>query len=302
MKKSRGADFWKIITFIVIVLLVLGIAFLFSDYNDPNNLVPNSNSLSGNVILDQNPLTTAELVAGVSLDSRWNVFIWNNDLTENLAPATALASILENVEYVYSYNEGTFYFNPNGNYASYTTHSYYGALPLTEIEPGHKYGVFLKTSDTLSYGEESNDPAELLIILPDGTQIDPATGEIVTIFNNQMNIVTFDDAMNEAINSDNPITIEGATCSDADIDQSRLSLGRIDFGDFGFFADCFGRTEADAGCIAENFGKLDFDNDGYIGQLDLGFFGSCFAQRSCSVSGPRTQESCEAEPEGVWLW
>jgi hypothetical protein len=303
VNKKGMTDIWKIVLFIILILIVMGIAYSFSSNNNdpdnlvPDNLLPDDLSITGNAILAQDPLTTQELTAGVRLDRRSNIIIWTIGLNENLAPAVAFSSILPNLGYLYDYNRKLYYFNPNGNYNSFNSNPDYNQELTTEIVPGNAYYLYLENDDILVYPD--NDPADLVTIHIREEVIPINPGDIATIFNGSIHLQTLNEALNGAINSDNQITIEGATCGDADV---AFKFGQITFGDVALFADCFGKTEEDARCTTANFGRFDFDNDGHIGMLDLTFLGNCFATSGCSIPAFDTKETCEAEPGGVWRW
>ena len=167
MKNKKGmSTIWKIAIFIILILIIIFVVYSYTLNSDPDNLVPDSNSISGNVILDQNPLTNIELKEGVSLNKGWNVFIWTKDPNKKLAPATAFSSILPNTEFVYNYDALTYYFSPNGRFERFNTHAYYRTRLLTEIEPGNKYGVLLKNDDVLEYEKDNDESSNDNFISP----------------------------------------------------------------------------------------------------------------------------------------
>src|SRR3989338_2458710 len=175
-KDSRKSS-WKIIGFVTFILVVLLLYFYSAGRNDPKNLIPSEKALTGKAIYGS-PLTALQLKQGVVLDKGFNILVWTNDIGE-LPITEAFASILDNVNYVYDYNSRTFWFNPNGIYARYITHSYYKDRLFTTIKPGHKYYVPMKNKDVLTY----NIQLSTTIILPDGRKIVPDENQPVICVN-----------------------------------------------------------------------------------------------------------------------
>src|SRR3989338_1964530 len=175
-KDSRKSS-WKIIGFVTFILVVLLLYFYSAGRNDPKNLIPSEKALTGKAIYGS-PLTALQLKQGVVLDKGFNILVWTNYIGE-LPITEAFASILDNVNYVYDYNSRTFWFNPNGIYARYITHSYYKDRLFTTIKPGHKYYVPMKNKDVLTY----NIQLSTTIILPDGRKIVPDENQPVICVN-----------------------------------------------------------------------------------------------------------------------
>ena len=97
------------------------------------------------------PLKLDQLSAGVKIDKNWNIFLWTNELTKNVPLTNALQSVSDSYYYIYNYNEGKYYFNPNERYASYNTKSYYKTKLINELKPGYKYGLYMAKGDTLQF-------------------------------------------------------------------------------------------------------------------------------------------------------
>src|SRR3989338_2708008 len=106
------------------------------------------------------PLSAEQLKNGVSLVNGSNTFVWNDKIDYSIPLTEAFESILDSAHYVYSYNEGTYWFNPNGIYASYSNHSSFKDRLLKDINPRYMYFVYTKKGDILVYDlklSESNN-------------------------------------------------------------------------------------------------------------------------------------------------
>jgi len=137
---------------ILVIIGILVLMILAGCETDPEGLAPpKSSSTVGQASYTSAPLTLDQLNNGVSLDSNWNMFIWTDELTENVPIRDALNSISSSYYYIYSYNEQKYYFNPNERYATYNSHSHYSTRLISELKPSHKYGVYMARADNLQY-------------------------------------------------------------------------------------------------------------------------------------------------------
>jgi len=299
MKKSRGADFWKIITFIVIVLLVLGIAFLFSDYNDPENLLPDEHSITGNAIFNAEEPSIEDLENGINLPAGFTKIIWNSDL-DSAPITTAFSSILDNVLYVIDFSQSTYlyYINPNIDppigHSDLVNERPFTDQRLTEIIPGNRYYIKLVNPDTLQYSQGSNvENNEILedFVSMNGEIIDQNTGERLDLPRNTIvsiditGTTTFIQEFN-SIEIDQEVVLE--ICRG--IDDGVISVNNdeesqtIGFGEVNDFANCFFKIAPSGQCTEEIFNRLDYNDDNFIDFLDLEKFRSCFGLKLLEVS------------------
>jgi hypothetical protein len=147
---------------IVIVLLLVGFNLLFVNDKVKNNNLSDSNSfitgevISGKIVYNGQELSVSEIEKGISLSSGWNYFVWPNNQNNPIEIKEAFGSILEKTHFVYDYNNGRYWFNPNGIYSTYNSHSTYSTLLFNEVKPGIKYGVYIAEDLTLRYNFNEN--------------------------------------------------------------------------------------------------------------------------------------------------
>lgn len=183
---------WKVISFVALILVAVSIYFFVAGNDDPKNLIPSESSLTGKAIYYA-PFTTIHLRDGVALDAGYNRFVWTNEVGE-LPLTEAFSSILDNLIYVYDFNDKTFWFNPKEKFGYLNNHNYYKTKLTNVVKPGHMYMVYMKAKDVLTY----NIVKKTTIILPDGTKIVPDDNEVI------------------CVNSEEIISRETAKCEDSD--------------------------------------------------------------------------------------
>jgi len=149
---------------------ILVLMILSGCETDPEGLAPpKESSTVGQAYYTSAPLTLDQLNNGVSLDSSWNIFIWTDELTENVPVRDVLDSVSNSYYYIYSYNERKYYFNPNQRYAQYNSHSYYSTKLISELKPSNKYGLYMASAGTLTYA--TNVTPTTKVILPNGDTV-----------------------------------------------------------------------------------------------------------------------------------
>jgi len=151
--------FISVFSFLLLVALLL-IAFnSYSIAKNPQGLVPGrdsdplitGNSITGYAVYTGEILTVSEIEEGVSLSEGWNTFVWPTDKNNPIDIEEAFLTILANTHFAYDYENQKYWFNPDGIYSSYNTHSYYSTVLFSKINPGKKYGVYLSENLVLRY-------------------------------------------------------------------------------------------------------------------------------------------------------
>jgi len=148
MKKKRMKINKKIVYSGIISLII--IINFFNFFLIIKNSKNSPDYLTGNAIYNS-PLTIEQLKNGIKLNKGTNNFYWTKELEQNLVIDEALSSILNNINYIYNYNERKWWFNPSGNFARYLTNPLYKDKLFSEMKPGYKYFLNMKNEDVLNF-------------------------------------------------------------------------------------------------------------------------------------------------------
>lgn len=134
------------------ILLILTLSvFFYGCVSDPERLTPPRDFKTGRANYLTVPLDINKLAnEGYELDRGWNIFIWPEGYD-----GARIEEVLESVRgiyyYVYNYDEGTFYFPPEGKYAQLRAHRYYSNKLFDTLKAGNRYNIYMGKEGVLRY-------------------------------------------------------------------------------------------------------------------------------------------------------
>jgi len=127
-----------IITLLFFIIIIISIIGVFDN-----------GSVTGKAVYNK-PLTIDQLAKGVSLDAGSNVLVWTKDI-KPVSIERAFSSIIDNILYVYNYDERKYWYNPNEKIVFRTNRLFY------DVNPGFEYYIRLKNIDVLKFSCEDSD-------------------------------------------------------------------------------------------------------------------------------------------------